>query len=94
MSRRASDAELAIARALAAEVERRGGRVTLPVDELLALFEVKRFTIAARERLGEALAAARLKADPQIRHAVRGGSITIAAGERPTRRQGRVVIGV
>jgi len=95
MSRRASDAELAIAQTLAAEVKRRGGRVTLPVDDLLARFEVRRFTIAARERLSEALAAARLTADPRIRHAARGGSITVAAERRSsTGRNGSVVIGV
>lgn len=96
MSRRASDAELAIARTLAAEVKRHGGRVTLPVDDLLARFEVTRFTIAARERLSEALAAARLTADPRIRDAARGGSITIARQDRPSPagRNGSVVIGV
>jgi hypothetical protein len=96
MSRRASDAELAIARTLAAEVKRRGGRVTLPVDELLARFEVRRFTIAARERLSEALAAARLTAAPRIRDAARGGSITIATQDRrsPGGRDGSVVLGV
>jgi hypothetical protein len=96
MSRRASDAELAIARTLAAEVKRRGGRVTLPVDDLLARFDVRRFTIAARERLSEALAAARLTADPPIRNAARRSSITIAAQDRrsSTGRSGSVVIGV
>jgi hypothetical protein len=96
MSRRASDAELAVARALAAEVKRRGGRVTMPVDDLLARFEVRRFTIAARERLSEALAAARLIADPRIRDAARGGSIAIATQDprQPGGRNGSVVLGV
>jgi hypothetical protein len=82
VSWRATDAELAIARTLAADVKRRGGRVTMPVEDLLALFEVTRFTIAARQRLGEALDSARLTAEPPIRDAARSGSITIAAGKR------------
>jgi hypothetical protein len=78
MSRRATDVDRAIARTFAREVETRGGRVALPVDELLAMFEVRRFTDAARGRLGEAIAAAGLVAEPPLREAARGSIITIA----------------
>jgi len=66
MSRQATEQERAVACEIADEVTRRGGRVTVPVDELLALFAVRRFTDASRDRLDQALEGARVTAEPSI----------------------------
>ena len=80
MSRRPTDHELAAAREVADEVWKRGGRVPgVPLNEMLSAFGVVRFTQASRERLDEALTMAGVSADPSLRDAQRGDTITFTA---------------
>ena len=82
MSRRATDRERDIARALADEVINHGGRLTLSLEDLLTAFEIKRFTGASRVRLDDAIDRAGLTAEPPIRGAQRGSSVTLRASAR------------
>jgi len=81
-SRQATENELATAREIAQYLGGRGGSAALPLDAVLEAFGITRFTAASRDRIAEALQAARVTAEPSIHDAQRGDLVTFTTRER------------
>src|SRR5215208_2557658 len=94
-SRKATENERATARDFAQYLRGRAGSAALPLGAVLEAFGITRFTAASRDRIAEALKAARVTAEPSIHDVQRGDLVTFTTRKRirvasaATRRQPR-----